>query len=516
MERKKSFNPSEFLAELQRDITEGTCDINLGKKKILDGLQRVAEAYRVAADFDFRKIGDHLYDGIYISDGVGKTVYINKAYTRITGITAEEIVGRYVSELENEDYFKNAVTPQVIKYKRQVNSMGESSRNGTRMLITGNPIFDEMGNVVKVVVIDRDITDLLHMQTELEATQLKMKAVEADTNKNKLEIEHLRQFHLKKNLIGRSLAIQQIFKTIRQVAGVDVTVLISGETGVGKEVVANEIYSISSRKNGPFIKVNCAAIPGNLLEAELFGYEKGAFTGAGSSGKMGMFELADKGTILLDEIGEMPLELQSKLLRVIQHKEITRIGGSKPVKLDVRIISSTNCELRSMVQQGKFREDLYYRLNVFPIHIPPLRARVEDISVLVDHLLEVYNTRYGKTTTIEQSGYEALTQYGWPGNVRELQNIIERLVIISDPVTEITVEQIANLLNIDPYFSDIMKKETGLKEIVENIERKTIEKALTLCGSTRKAAQVLKVDQSTIVKKAKRLGIQWNDENRHR
>ena len=516
MERKKAFNTAKFLTELQRSLAEDDFDIAGQKKRLLDGLSRVAEDYKAAVDFDFRKIGDHLYDGIYISDGKGKTIYINKAYTRITGLTPEEIVGRYVSELENEDYFKNAVTPQVIKYKRQVNSMGQSSRNGTRMLITGNPIFDEQGNVEKVVVIDRDITDLLHMQTELEATQLQMKAVEADTKKNKQEIEHLRQFHLKKNLIGRSSAIQQILKTIRQVAGVDVTVLISGETGVGKEVVANEIYGSSSRKNGPFIKVNCAAIPGNLLEAELFGYEKGAFTGAASTGKMGMFELADKGTILLDEIGEMPLELQSKLLRVIQHKEVTRIGASKPIKLDVRIISATNCELKSLVQQGKFREDLYYRLNVFPIVISPLRSRTEDIEVLTDYLLEVYNTRYGKVTTIEQAGYEALRQYAWPGNVRELQNIIERLVIISEPITEITVEQIANLLNVDPYFSEIMKKETGLKEIVESVEKKAIEKAVALCGSTRKAAQILKVDQSTIVKKAKRLGINLNDEKTHR
>lgn len=515
LEKKQDFNSGDFLTKLQQSLAAGTCDVVGQKKKLLDGLQRLAADYKTAVEFDFRKIGDHLYDGIYISDGDGKTVYINRAYTRITGITAEEIVGRYVSELENEDYFKNAVTPRVIKYKRQVNSMGESSRNGKRMLITGNPIFDEQGNVVKVVVIDRDITDLLRMQKELEATQLKMQAVEADTNKNKQEIEHLRQFHLKKNLIGRSVAIQQIFKAIRQVAGIDVTVLISGETGVGKEVVANEIYSSSSRKHGPFIKVNCAAIPGNLLEAELFGYEKGAFTGAVSAGKLGMFELADKGTVLLDEIGEMPLELQSKLLRVIQHKEVTRIGGARPVKLDVRILSATNCDLKGLVAQGKFREDLYYRLNVFPIHIPPLRSRVEDIAVLTDHLLEVYNTRYGKTTTIEPAGYEVLRQYNWPGNVRELQNIIERLVIISDPIAEITVEQIGNLLNIDPYFSDIMNKETGLKEIVETVERKAIEKALALCGSTRKAAQILKVDQSTIVKKAKRLGICLADEKRN-
>ena len=512
MEQKRIFSSLDFLTELKQFFASEKQERALSRKKIAEGLQRVTEEFKMAADFDFRKIGDHLYDGIYISDGEGKTLYVNKAYTRITGISPEEIVGRYVSELENEDYYKNAVTPQVLKYKRQVNSMGESTRNGKRMLITGNPIFDEDGKVVKVVVIDRDITDLSKMQAELETTQLKMKAVEADKNKNKQEIEHLRQIHLKKNLIGKSPAVQQIIKAVRQVACIDVTVLISGETGVGKEVVANEIYSSSARKNGPFIKVNCAAIPANLLEAELFGYEKGAFTGAVTAGKMGMFELADKGTVLLDEIGEMPLELQAKLLRVIQHKEVMRIGGAKPVKLDVRILSATNCELKELVKQGKFREDLYYRLNVFPIHIPPLRSRIEDIGLLTEHLLELYNSRYGKLTTIETAGFEALRQYAWPGNVRELQNVIERLVIVSEPIAEITVEQIATLLNIDPYLSEIMKKETGLKEIVEAVERKAIEKALTICGSTRKAAQVLKVDQSTIVKKAKRLGICLSDD----
>ena len=248
MEHKKTFSSLDFLHELQQTFSTDKQEGSLNRKKIAEGLRRVADDYKVAADFDFRKIGDHLYDGIYISDGEGKTLYVNKAYTRITGISPEEIVGRYVSELENEDYYKNAVTPQVLKYKRQVNSMGESTRNGKRMLITGNPIFDERGEVSKVVVIDRDITDLSKMQAELETTQLKMKAVEADKNKNKQEIEHLRQIHLKKNLIGRSSAVQQIIKAVRQVACIDVTVLISGETGVGKEVVANEIYSSSTRK----------------------------------------------------------------------------------------------------------------------------------------------------------------------------------------------------------------------------------------------------------------------------
>lgn len=340
------------------------------------------------------------------------------------------------------------------------------------------------------------------------ALQTQTQAAANDIRKTAWGTNHLRKQHLNKNLIGNSLETQRILKLVRQVAGLDVTVLITGETGSGKEVVANEIYLNSARKDCPYIKVNCAAIPANLLEAELFGYVKGAFTGATAAGKIGLFELADKGTILLDEIGDMPLELQSKLLRVIQHKEVTRIGGTKPVKLDVRILSSTNCQLKDLVKQGKFREDFYYRLNVFPIHIPPLRSRAGDIEILARHFLAMYKAKYNKKTLIDSLGYEMLRQYPWPGNIRELQNIMERLVIVTEVNEAVSNEQIGSLLNIHPpYRNELVAEETGLKEIVNNVERKTIENALILCGSTRKAAKVLKVDQSTIVKKAKKLGI---------
>jgi transcriptional regulator with PAS, ATPase and Fis domain len=307
--------------------------------------------------------------------------------------------------------------------------------------------------------------------------------------------------------MGKSRETAEIVAMIRQVAALDVTVLITGETGVGKEVVANEIYMNSSRSKGPFIKVNCAAIPGNLLEAELFGYEKGAFTGATGTGKLGLFEVADKGTLLLDEIGDMPPELQSKLLRVIQHKEISRIGGTKPIKLDVRILAATNCELSALVRQGRFREDLFYRLNVFPIVIPPLRSRTEDIETLAEHFLNVYNAKYGKAAFIDDAGLAMMKQYSWPGNVRELQNIVERLVIVAGPVAVIGGEQLAPLLNVNHAYAEPASRETGLREMVANVEKKAIERALTLHGSTRKAARALKVDQSTIVKKAKKLGV---------
>lgn len=512
MDPNNQFSSTVFLDDLIKNLSNNYNDITMRKEEIADGLKRVSEELRQLKELDFREIGDHLYDGLYIADGSGKTLYVNKAYTRITGLKADEIVGKYVNDIVAEGLYKNAVTPEVIKQKKQVNSMGASTRNGIKMLITGNPIFDQEGNVKKVVVIDREITDLLAMQAEVEATQQKMKIVEEDGSKRKQEIEHLRKIQLNENLVGKSAGVQQVAQKIHQIAKLDVTVLIMGETGTGKEVVADEIYMNSNRKESPFIKVNCAAIPANLLEAELFGYEKGAFTGASTSGKIGMFELADKGTLLLDEIGEMTMELQSKLLRVIQHKEVTRIGGRRPVKLDVRILAATNCELREMVKRGKFREDLYYRLHVFPIHIPPLRLRVEDIVLLTQHFLEVYNKKYGKSAIIELLGIEVLEQYSWPGNIRELKNIIERLVIVSDQNAIISREQIAILLNINPCYGEFVNQEIGLREIVANVEKKTIEKALATYGSTRKVAKVLKIDQSTVVKKAKRLGISISDE----
>lgn len=514
MVEKNDFSAEQFLRTLISGINDGQVKVSLDKSALLNSLQQVLDEYLQAKDFDFREIADHIYDGIYITDGTGRTLYVNSAYTRITGIDAKEVVGKYVSDLDAAGLYKNAVTPEVIRQKKQVNSMAKSLRNGTAMLITGSPVMDEAGNIKKVVVVDREITDLLDMKAELETTQRQMQAVEKDKVKSKLEIEHLRKLQLKENFIGKSAAMKTVERMIRHVAGLDVTVLITGETGVGKEIVANKIYLNSKRSSAPFIKVNCAAIPATLLEAELFGYTKGSFTGASNTGKLGLFELADKGTLLLDEIGDMPLELQSKLLRVIQHKEITQIGGRKPISLDVRILAATNCDVMDLVKQGRFREDLYYRLNVFPIQIPPLRARGEDIEALSLHFLDIYNSKYNKATGIDRDGLDMLKQYAWPGNVRELQNIIERMVIISDATANISTDQIGALLNLEA--SELLSREIGLKEIVQNVEKKTIEKALLHGGSTRKAAEILKIDQSTIVKKAKRLGITTNDEKIHR
>lgn len=506
MKKNTSFNSIEFIQALCSELTNCT-DMPEAKKIALQkGMQIVIAELSDAKEFDFREIANYLYDGLYIADGNGKTLYINKAYSRITGLREEEVVGVNVSDCEKMGLYKNAVTPQVIKQKTPINSLGKSLRTGISMLVTGVPILDDKGNVKKVIVIDREMTDLLEIQSALEDSQEKYRSVEAAKNKSKREVEHLRRQQINDNLIGQSPAMEQVSLSINQVAALDVTVLIMGETGTGKEVIANEIHKNSLRHDSAFIKVNCAAIPSNLLEAELFGFEKGAFTGA-STARLGLFELADHGTLLLDEIGEMPLDLQAKLLRVIQHKELTRVGGKSPIKLDVRIICATNCALLDLVKQGKFREDLYYRINVFPIDLPPLRNRSDDVLLLTQHFLAIYNSKYSKNIAIKSAGMETLKEYAWPGNVRELQNIIERLVIISEQGKTIGCEQISTLLNIDPFSVVTADAETGLKGLVERVERAAIKKAIATHGSTRRAAKALRVDQSTIVKKSKKLGI---------
>lgn len=495
------------LEKLIKDIIENKQLEIKDRNAILEELGSIKKYLEEIVDF--KEIVDKLYDGIYIADGDGNTLYVNQAYLNMTGLSKDDVVGKNVANLLKNQVYYNAVTLEVIKEKKTISSIGKA-RKGKDMLITGTPILSEDGTVRQVVVIDRDISQLKAMEKELEISKEKMRIVENITRKKNEELKLLRKQQLNNNFIGSSKEMQEVSQLIAKVAPLDVTVLITGESGVGKEVVANQILLNSSRKNKPYIKVNCAAIPANLIEAELFGYEKGAFTDAKTS-KSGLFELAEQGTLLLDEIGEMPFVLQAKLLRAIQNKQITRIGGTKPIDLDVRIIAATNANLKELVSEGKFREDLYYRLNVFPIHIPPLHSRPTDIKDLVDYFLKIYNTKYNKEIIIEEDGILMLQQYPWPGNIRELQNIIERIVVISDTYALIDSEKVANILMIDTKETKPMQYELGLKEAINNIERDLIKKALKETGSTRKAAKILKISQSAVVKKSKKLHINLND-----
>jgi PAS domain S-box-containing protein len=450
---------------------------------------------------ELQEIIESSYDGIWITDGQGKTLHVNSAYERISGIKAGELIGRPMKELVDKGYFSDSVTLHVLRKKERVTIMHDIIKTGKRVLITGNPIFNKKGEIDRVVTNVRDITDLNRLKQELEDK-------ERQAARYQNELAQLRSQRTEDDLVIESSQMRHIYDLATWVGQVDSTVLILGESGVGKEVIAQAIVRSSDRRDEPFIKVNCGAIPENLLESELFGYEKGSFTGADRKGKPGMFELANKGTLLLDEVAEIPSNLQVKLLRAIQEQEIMRVGGTKPIKLDVRIIAATNKDLEERVRKGEFREDLFYRLNVIPITVPPLRERRADVPQLIDHFLRKYNEKYKLNKTISVQVVERLAEYDWPGNVRELQNIVERMVVLTRE-DEIRLEnippQIKNLVEAERQFHVDVSDVIPLKDALFQVEKKLIIKALQKYGTTRRAAEALGVDQSTVVRKFQRI-----------
>lgn len=447
-------------------------------------------------------IGDAISDGICVVDKDGIVTAINKGYTAITGIEEHQIIGYHMQLLLDKGLFTNAVSLQVLEQKKKISSLATINQNNKKVLITGNPFLNKEGEVIQVLTVMRDLTELIRLRNNIEE-------MERRNEKYLTELNYLRNKTMKnENIIGESQEINKLKELISYVAKTDTTVLITGETGCGKEVFSTEIHNKSNRNNLPYVKVNCAAIPENLIESELFGYEKGAFTGASNKNKLGMFEVANGGTILLDEIGEMPLNLQSKLLRVLQEKEIMRIGGTKSIKLDVRVIASTNQNLSELIKIGKFREDLFYRLNVVPLRIPPLRERKDDIAILAYKFLEKFNVKYGKTKSYDSTAIKALEAYSWPGNVRELENAIERLIVIDDK-SYITYNDIMDMLGIEKIPLSQVNSTQTLKEAVNIFEKEIIENALKKFGSTYKAARVLGVTQPTVFRKAKALGIKF-------
>ena len=310
-------------------------------------------------------------------------------------------------------------------------------------------------------------------------------------------------------MIGKDGTLANIWTLISHVAPSDATVLITGESGAGKEVIADEIYRNSNRNDKPFVKINCAAIPAHLLESELFGYEKGAFSGANAKGKQGLFELANHGTLMLDEIGDMPMDLQVKLLRAIQQQEITRIGGSRPIKLDIRFLALTNSNLKEKIANGTFRQDLYYRLNVIPIYVPPLRERVADIEALCNRFIEVFSAKYNRPFSLTEQQLNYLKQYSWPGNIRELENIIEYLVLCSSGIGQVDDSIIAGLLNISQEQEPTITADMDFSSAVAQFEKNLLETTLKTSGNLREAGKKLNINASTISRKIKQYNIDY-------
>lgn len=364
-------------------------------------------------------------DGIFVCDGDANVLRINRAYDEITELDTTDFYGKNMKDLVDQGFFSQSVTLLVLE-KREPWSIIQKTSTGKSLLATGRPVFDENGEIIRVVTSVRDITDLYDLQNRL-AESKKI------SEQYRRELDSLRIKSVKniEGLIVGSEKMHELVDTTIRLAKVDSTILITGESGTGKDLIAGIIHKYSSREKGPFIKVNCGAIPASLLESELFGYEEGAFTGAKKGGKPGYFEMAEGGTLFLDEIGELPYDLQAKFLRVLQHTEFNRVGGQRFRKFNVRIVTATNRDLMEMVHARTFREDLYYRLNVVPLYLPPLRDRIEDVQFLVSHFLKMFNENYNMKKRFFPEVVDIFERYSWPGNIRELRNLVERMIVMS-------------------------------------------------------------------------------------
>ena len=457
---------------------------NGGRTNLLSDLNKARNILQVVIEGS--------YDGIYITDGDANTLMANTSYEIISGLKREQVIGKNMRDLVAHDIINQSGTLEAIRTRQSV-TLEQVFQTGKRAVITSTPTLDETGEVVMVMTNVRDIT-------ELHELRLRLRENEANVS----ELEAMRRELLgDSELVVYDHSMLAVMKMVDRVCKLDTTVLLTGETGVGKDRIASYIYKESNRSKERFIKVNCGAIPATLIESELFGYERGAFTGANKEGKMGLFEVADNGTIFLDEIGELPPDMQVKLLRVLQEQEIERIGSNKPIKVDVRVIAATNRNLEEMLKDKTFRADLYYRLNVFPVTIPPLRERKEDILPLAQRFLEELNHKYGMDKRLTPAAEDVLLEYRWPGNVRELKNVVERAMIMSSS-DEITVGNL--FLHVASAEAQLLLsgEAIDLKSVVERMELDYINHAYQKWGNVRDAAKSLRMDAATFVRKRKK------------
>lgn len=446
----------------------------------------------------FNKILNVINDGVYISDQKGNTLWLNKASEKILNKRKDEIIGRNVIDLEREGIMKPSVTRMVLENRNTITTV-QTSSNGHKYLVTGHMI--TVSGEKLIVVHSRDITEAVRTSTQLGETEQLLKRYSEEIRLMKLREN---KALTNQNLIGKSSIFRQLLKFIEKVAGVDTTVLITGETGVGKNVIAEQIHKLSSRHKKPFVHINCGAIPESLFESELFGYKKGAFTGALNSGKIGLVQMADGGTMFLDEISELPIHLQSKLLQLLQNKSYLPVGDTKVRTADIRIIAATNRDLLEMAKEGTFRLDLYYRLNVLPIHVPSVRERQEDIFPLLYHFLKKFNQMHSKNRRFSPELLDVLQNYEWPGNIREMENLIERLVITSKE-DEISIEDLPEKMKKNrSQLKQFLKEGESLTEALERIEKNIILEAYQTYKTTRKTAEMLGVTQSLLMRRLKK------------
>ena len=443
-------------------------------------------------------------DGILLCDGEGRIVKINEASARLNGWSAAEVVGRTVQDLLMDGLIDKSVTHRVLQTQKTVDMMQFIGRTQKHLLVTGTPLFDKTGRIKLVLVNERDLTQLNAIKAQLEETQ-------RVSDKYKDNLAELAVLESRDGLIkAESQAMIQVLQYAMKLARLDASnILVTGESGVGKGLLAQFMHNQGQRQGQPFIQINCAAMPESLLEAELFGYEKGAFTGAGVHGKAGLFELAHTGTLFLDEIGDCPLAIQAKLLKYLDDHEVLRLGSVKPRLIDCTIIAATNRDLAKLIEARHFRSDLFYRLNTFNIHIPPLRDRPEDTFELIMHFLDEFNSRYGFEKKISSNALHRLQHHGFPGNVRELRNIIKQAVVMSenDVLDSFILGGLPEVHGDERSRGQRWKKGASLSEQIGDFERQLLLKTLSRSRTTRELAHLLGTSQPTIVRRLKKYGL---------
>jgi len=441
------------------------------------------------------------FDGIWVCDRDGRVLRVNTASAKMDGVATNHFIGQKMEDLVSQGFIDKSVTLEVLKKKTAITLL-QKTKDGKEILVTGNPVLDENGEVKLVVVNERDYTILNRLRHKLEESR-------ALAQKYRSELSQIYSHDdLLKKLVVRSKSMERVIDRALKVSCVDSTVLIQGSSGVGKSLICKVIHHLSNRKSGPLIRVDCGAIPESLIESELFGYEKGAFTGANEKGKPGLFELADGGTLFLDEVAELNLNTQVKLLRFIEDKELIRVGGTVKRKIDVRIIAATNRDLKKMVREKTFRKDLFFRLSVVPLHIPELADRVDDIPPLINHFLNQFNAKCSTNKTIDPQVVDCLCRYRFPGNIRELANLIEQLIVLT-PHDHIRLGDLPAHIQTpeQSIYSTRSERELDLKRSVQRLEKELIIKALTTYGTQIKAAHHLGIDQATLSRKMKKYNI---------
>lgn len=479
-------------------VVEGEAKGAIAIFEDISSLENVTDELRVVKELKERLnlILESVQDGICVVDRTGKITYVNSAYCRITETAAGEVVDQNVLEVSPA-----GARAAALLTGRPVHGSISRKANGQAILADVNPIIVE-GEVTGAVSVIKNLSEVHALMEKLNEATARAEYLESELRRAKKPMQAFDSF------IGRSGKVRDTLAIAAKAAAGQATVLIRGESGTGKEVVAEGIHFASSRAQGPFIRVNCAAIPAALLESELFGHERGAFTGAYKK-KLGSFELADKGTIFLDEIGDMEKSMQAKLLRVLQDRQFLRVGGEKTVQVNVRIIAATNRNLEQMVAEGEFREDLYYRLNIIPIFLPPLRERKEDIPFLAEYFLRKFCAELGKRIErIRPEAMDVLTAYAWPGNVRELENIMERISTLADG-------PYLGLENLPAYLRETDNTVKVAEPIMDETEilpwdvyeKHIIKSALERCGTFNKAAKALGITHKTVAAKARKYDL---------